>query len=129
MSARGLRDARVAPLNRTRGRSPSVEPRVRHVNHKHYDIVQMACMMLPYMGISPALRAPKRESAQERPYVDRYENESRRVGGTSRMHDARCTHVLYITYTRTLPCCASFRDEACEVVRPGFREAGSSPSE
>ena len=35
MSARGLR-----------------EPRVRHVNHKHYDIVQMACMMLPYMGIS-----------------------------------------------------------------------------
>ena len=37
---------------------------MRHVNHKHYDIVQMACMMLPYMGISPALRA---ESAQERP--------------------------------------------------------------
>ena len=28
------------------------EPRVRHVNHKRYDIVQMACMMLPYMGIS-----------------------------------------------------------------------------
>ena len=24
---------------------------MRHVNHKRYDIVQMACMMLPYMGI------------------------------------------------------------------------------
>ena len=25
--------------------------RVCHINHKRYDIVQMACMMLPYMGI------------------------------------------------------------------------------
>ena len=42
------------PVNRTRGRSPSVlyrKSRVCHVNHKRYDIVQMACMMLPYMGI------------------------------------------------------------------------------
>ena len=37
---------------------------MRHVNHKHYDIVQMACMMLPYMGISPALRTQARKRAR-----------------------------------------------------------------
>ena len=40
---------------------------MRHVNHKHYDIVQMACMMLPYMGISPALRTQARKRARTRP--------------------------------------------------------------
>ena len=51
------------------------EPLVRDVNDKRYYIVQIACMMLPYMGISKPdrlyneilVRAHPSDKVQERP--------------------------------------------------------------